>query len=76
MTVAVDVRVEWDMVSCEYYLKGREGGREGGSQLSVLICVWTNWSTRKEKSKKRSGEREEGQRLMFRPVVNQTDTWC
>ena len=30
MTVAVDVRVEWDMVSCEYYLEGRKEGREGG----------------------------------------------
>ena len=61
MTVAVDVRMEWDMVSCEYYLEGREGGgreeEEEGSQFSVLICVWTNWSTRKEKSKKRRRKR-------------------
>ena len=32
MAVAVDVRVEWDMVSCEYYLGRREGGREGGKK--------------------------------------------
>ena len=32
MAVAVDVRVEWDMVSCEYYLGGREEWREGGRE--------------------------------------------
>ena len=30
MAVAVDVRVEWDMVSCEYYLEGREEEEEKG----------------------------------------------
>ena len=33
----------------------------------------------KEEQEKKWGEREEerlGQRLMSRPVVNQTDTWC
>ena len=45
MTVAVDVRVEWDMVSCEYYLGRREeGGRQerkkrekkgGGGRIST-----------------------------------------
>ena len=40
MAVTVDVRVDWNVVSCEHYLGGRgQGGRvrgrEEGFQLSV-----------------------------------------
>ena len=43
MAVTVDVRVDWNVVSCEHYLggreegarEGRERGREEGFQLSV-----------------------------------------
>ena len=53
MAVTVDVGMDWNVVSCEYYLGGREGGRKGGRKggreggkkdlnflcVNILTCV-------------------------------------